>query len=170
MDPDQYLEHRVDDQLRYYEAAATRQKRRHIWTQSIVIAFGTAVPVIVNLPESAFGTDLTSFAKAVATLLSLTVAILTGLANFRKFDDLWLSYRMTEELLKREKYLYLTRSGDYSEAETAFPLFVERVEQLISVEHSKFQTFIKEARRPTKPGTIGDHKAENRTDTSQNLE
>ena len=58
---------------------------------------------------------------------------------------------MTEELLKREKYLYLTNSGDYSEGETALPLFVDRVEQLISVEHNRFQTLVKEARRPTKP-------------------
>ena len=161
MKPDEYLEHRVEDQINYYKHAASREKRRHVWTQSIVIVFGAAVPVLVNLPEWSFGWfDLSIFARISATVLSLAVSILAGLANFRKFEDLWLAYRMTEELLKKEKYLYLTNTGDYSEVETAFPLFVDRIEQLISVEHSKFQTLIREARRPTKPATTEKRGAE----------
>jgi hypothetical protein len=157
MDPDEYLEQRVEDQIKYYEQAASREKRRHVWIQSFVIVFGATVPVMVNLPEWTYGWfDLSVFGRISATLLSLAVAILAGLANFRKFEDLWLAYRMTEELLKRERYLYLTNSEDYSESETAFPLFVDRVEQLISVEHSRFQTLIRQARRPTKPATPDD--------------
>ncbi len=166
MDSDQYLERRVEDQLKYYEGAADREKRRHVLTQSVVITFGAIVPVVVNLPAWSIGWfDLSVFARIIATILSLTVAILTGLANFRKSEDLWLTYRMTQELLKREKYLYLTHSGDYSDPNTAFGLFVDRFERLISVEHNRFQTLVKEARHPTKPSTPSVDGADTELDT-----
>jgi len=80
--------------------------------------------------------------------MSLSLAGLNGLLNFRKYGDLWLSYRMTEEFLKHEKYLFLTFSGKYSDEKLAFPAFVESIEGIVSTEHSKFRSLIEEARRP----------------------
>ena len=71
MDSDQYIEQRVEHQLKFYAAAASREKRRHVWTQSVVIAFGALVPVIVNLPDWSSGWfDLSVFARILATVLS----------------------------------------------------------------------------------------------------
>jgi hypothetical protein len=123
-----------------------------VWIQSTVITFGAIVPVVVNLQGFSVGAyDLTVPGRILATILSLAVAILTGLATFHKYGELWLAYRATEEHLKKEMFLYLTKSGDYSDPDTSFSRFVERIEGLVSSEHIKFQTLIEESRRPTEP-------------------
>ena len=155
MDEETYLKERVNDQPRFYEDRANKTKRRYYFMQIAVIILGLTIPVAVNFPK-VWGsgpntTDLTIQFQVVVTLMSLTLASLNGLLNFMKYGDLWLSYRMTEEFLKHEKYLYLTSSGKYSEGKGAFPKFVETIETIVSSEHSKFQSFIEEARRPKAP-------------------
>ena len=77
---------------------------------------------------------------------------LSGLLSFRKYGELWLSYRATEELLKQEKYLFLTQAGRYADSQSPFKDFAATIEGIISGEHSKFIAMIEEARRPTKSG------------------
>lgn len=147
MDVQTYLNERMADQLKYYEGAANKAKKAHHRTQTTIIVLGVVVPVIVNLPEK-LGPELVTLS---VTLMTLAIAILTGLSNFRKWGDLWLSFRMTEELLKYEKFNFLTGSGDYQDRGTAFNAFVNKVESIISAEHNKFRTLIEDARRPVKP-------------------
>lgn len=149
-DPNVYIEKRVDDQLLYYKKAANKEKRRFVFTQSAIIILGLLVPVVVNLPKEFGGVDLTMWIQLTATVLSLSLAILNGILNFRKFGDLWLAYRMTEEVLKQEKYLFLASAGQYQDKENAYSHFVETVESIISSEHHKFRNLIDEARRPAK--------------------
>ena len=75
---------------------------------------------------------------------------MTGIANFRKYGDLWLTYRMTEELLKAEKFLFLTGSGKHESAQNQFSLFVRSIEDIISSEHIKFRAIVEESQRPGK--------------------
>ena len=142
-----YLKDRVDDQLAYYGNAANSAKWKYQWMQSLIIVFGLIVPVLVNLPtEWEFGgvrQDFSARIDLIVTVFSLAVAILTGLLNFKKFGELWLSYRMTEELIKRQKYLFLTRSGNYA-GDNAFNEFVQTIETLISSEHNQFHALVQE--------------------------
>ncbi len=146
-----YLEERVDDQLEYYRKAANRAKRQHLWIQTTVIVLGLFVPVLVNIPPDAGGFKLAGFIQGAVTVFSLAIAVLTGIANFRKFGDLWLSFRMTEELIKHEKYLFLTSSGKYTDQAKSFGEFVKTVESILSAEHSKFRSVIEDAERPIAP-------------------
>lgn len=126
--------------MAYYANAANQAKRKYTWMQSWVIVLGLLVPVVINIPAS-WGGDLNIDLpiKIAVTVMSLTLAILNGLLNFRKYGELWLSYRMTEELLKNEKYFFLTATGKYSDREAAFANFVATVEAIISSEHDKFR-------------------------------
>ncbi len=148
MNAETYLNERVKNQLNYYEGAANKAKKTHYWTQTMIIVFAIVVPVIVNIPATLLHPD---HVKLAATLMTLVIAVLTGLSNFRKWGDLWLSFRMTEELLKQEKFMFLTGSGDYRDHGTAFHVFVKKVEFIVSAEHNKFRALIEDARRPTKP-------------------
>lgn len=150
MGEEQYITDRVDNQLRWYSKESAKAKKRFIRLQSVVIVLGVLVPVIINLPTELGGFDLQLGIRIAATVCSLTLAIIEGLLNFRKWGDLWLSYRMTAELLKHEKHLFLTRSGRYEEKDTAFSVFVQTIESVISSEHNRFRTIIEEARRPKK--------------------
>jgi hypothetical protein len=152
MDIEQYLADRVEDQLGYYEKAANNAKIKHIWIQTTIIIISLLVPVIANLP-SPWGIlgDIQGNIKATVTILSLSLAVLTGISNFRKYGDLWLTYRMTEELIKHEKFLFLTSSGAYHDSDKAANDFVQTVESIISSEHNKFRSIIEEAKRPVSP-------------------
>lgn len=151
MDIDSYIENRVDSQLRYYGDAADTAKRRHVWTQTLIIVLGVTVPVVVNLPSLSPAVEIGS--RVATTILSLALAILTGIANFRRFGDLWLNYRMAEEALKQEKFLFQTRSGDYAERDTAFRTFVLKTESIVSAEQNKFRALLEEQHRVSKGGS-----------------
>lgn len=154
MDIQEYLDERVKGALSFYENAANKAKRKHVWTQTSIIILGLLVPVIVNLPSSLSSlgvVDSHEFIQGIVTVLSLSLAILTGISNFRKYGDLWLTYRMAEELIKNEKFLYLTSSGAYYENEKAPNDFVQKIESLISSEHNKFRSIIEDSKRPVKP-------------------
>lgn len=148
MDTTSYLKQRVDAQLNYYEKAANRAKKAYTRTQIAIIILGLLVPVIVNLPDTVGNIDISLHIKVLVTVMSLTLAVLNGIANFKKYGDLWLSYRMTEELLKHEKFLFQTRAGKYEDPETAFSEFVQSIESLLSVEHNKFRSLVEESPRP----------------------
>ena len=115
------------------------------------MAENVETPVIVNLPTQLTlpGTtlDLQVPVRVVVTVLSLALAILNGLLNFKKYGELWLQYRMTEELLKHEKFLFLARAGKYG-GEKAFDRLVQTIESLISAERNKFRELVLESRRP----------------------
>ena len=145
--PDAYLTERVEDQLAYYGKAAGRYKSRYMWMQTLIIVLGVLVPVVINLPETIGGADLGVVFRITATVMSLTLAIVSGILNLHKFGDLWLEYRLTEESLKKEKFLYLTGSGKYAEPGLAFPRFVETVEGILSAEHTKFRSIVEDANR-----------------------
>ena len=149
MDAESYLEQRVDDQLAFYEKAANKSKRTYSGMQISVIVLGLLVPVVVNIPsEWGDGLDMSLPIKIAVTVMSLSLAVLNGVLNFKKYGDLWLSYRMTEELLKHEKYLFLTGSAKYKNPESSFPKFVQTIESIISAEHNKFRSLIEDAKRP----------------------
>ncbi len=152
MDAATYLEQRVDDQLTYYEKAANTTKQTYTRMQTSIIVLGLLVPVIINIPSSWGGVDITLPIRITVTVMSLALAMLNGLLNFKKYGDLWLSYRMTEELLKHEKFLFLTGSARYGKADSSFPEFVQTVESIISAEHNKFRSLIEDAKRPAGRG------------------
>lgn len=144
MNPEQYIQERVQDQLTYYRKAANRTKQAHIWIQSSIILLGILVPVLANLDVNLIGVSKT----AVITVVSLLLAALTGISNFRKYGDLWLAYRTTEELLKKELFLFQTGAAPYTEKDSAFSEFVQNIESTISIEHERFRSLIESSRRP----------------------
>ena len=152
MNEETYLKERVDNQLKFYENSATKAKSAYTCMQRNIIVLGVLVPVFINLPYEWIGiTDMP--VKILVTIMSVTLAILNGLLNFGKHQDLWLSYRLTEELLKQEKFLFLTGAEPYQERDSAFSRFVPKIESILSAEHNKFRSLIEDSKRPTKHPT-----------------
>ncbi len=138
----------MDDQLNYYEKAANKAKKTHIRIQTVIILLGLFIPVITNLkPEWIPGINGAEYIKAIITVMALLLASLTGIANFRKFGELWLSYRRTEELLKQEKFLFITSSGRYLNNKNAENDFVQSIETIISSEHNQFHTILENEKK-----------------------
>jgi len=68
--------------------------------------------------------------------------IITGLTQLEKYQENWIIYRTTNELLKKEKYSYENEAGDYTDLDESKrkKLLVERVESIVSSETSKYFT------------------------------
>jgi hypothetical protein len=151
IDVEGYLSGRLEEQIAYYEKAASRAKQMHLRLQGGLIVLSVMVPVAVNK-------DWTGWSRYLVLIVALLLPAMTGLASFRKYGETWLSYRTTAELLKNEKYLFLTGSGRYRDNPYAFQDLVEAVESLLSAEHTKFRAFFAEARQA--PGGAGGKRAD----------
>ncbi|UCF92440.1 MAG: DUF4231 domain-containing protein [Desulfobacterales bacterium] len=132
MDEKEYLEQRLEDQIGWYDQKSQWNQKYYKSLTIIQMGSGVAIPFFTSFIAAS-----NPLLKIIVGLLGLTVAIISGLLNIYKFQENWIQYRTTAESLKHEKYLYLTRSDPYH-SENAFQMFVLRVEDLISQEHSKW--------------------------------
>ena len=125
-----YINDRVDPQIIWHSRKATMNKTRFHLFQFIVIIAGSIVPLVNIIDYIPVSTRLVS-----AGLGSL-VAIITSFIQLNKYDENWLTYRMTAELLKREKYMFLYSSGEYSSKDEneKNKLFVHKIETILMSE------------------------------------
>ena len=125
----QYFSERYQDQLKWYSDKSADNKKWYRRYQIAIAALSGIVTVTVALgmrEQAAGGWHIASL------IASAMVAALAGLQKAFRFHENWVEYRTTAEQLKKEGYYYEFRCGDYSAAESADRLFVERVESLIS--------------------------------------
>ena len=133
LDFGQYTVDRFDDQLKWYSSKAAINKK---WYRGYQIAIATlsaltTVTIALGMHES------DGNAWHIASLVgSAAVAALAGLQKAFRFHENWVEYRTTAEQLKKERYYYEFRCGEYSTTESVDRLFVERVEALISRQHT----------------------------------
>lgn len=116
---------RLEDQLDWYEAKSQHHKRWYQWLKVAQIVIAAAIPVVAAAGASA----------TVAGALGAVVVVLEGLQQLFQFQQNWISYRVTAEALKREKFLYLAAAGPYEGAELPQALLARRVERVVSQEY-----------------------------------
>ena len=116
---------RLEDQLEWYEAKSQHHKRWYQWLKVAQLVIAAAIPVVAAAGASA----------TVAGALGAVVVVLEGLQQLFQFQQNWISYRVTAEALKREKFLYLAGAGPYEGAEQPGALLARRVERVVSQEY-----------------------------------
>ena len=126
-----YLAHRVDDQLEWYSAKSTANKNLYLRLQCFSLVAGSLIPLI-SLSFDNFQ------ARVVVAVMGALTAIVSGLLSLFQYRDLWIDYRSTAEALKREKYLFLAHASPYDDT-SAFPKFVDNVESLIISENTQWR-------------------------------
>jgi len=126
---DQYLNGRWQQQRDYYSKQSARNKQ---WYQRLLL-FGTVgalvVPVLLNIAE---------VPKVVPTILSVLVSVALALESVYHFGDNWRSFRQALEALKEERVLFDAGVAPYTDPQTAFPLFVERCEDIMRTEGKSY--------------------------------
>lgn len=129
MDENEYLKDRLDDQIDWY---STKSQWNQCWykrakkTEMILAAF---IPIGI-----AFWSD-NFYVKFLIALAGATIAVLSGIHGLYNFHENWIEYRSISETLKHEKYMFLTKTGVYSDGENSFQFLVERIESIISHEN-----------------------------------
>lgn len=132
-----YMKDRVDKELNWYEEKANHNKKSFHASQTMIIITSAIIPIINIIDFATFEI------RIISSILGGTIVGLTGLMQLKKYQDNWILFRSNEEMLKKEKFLYLNQAGGYSNTQNQDErdkLFVERIESIISSETSKFFT------------------------------
>jgi Protein of unknown function (DUF4231) len=137
-----YIKETLEDQIKWHSGKARENKKKFHMLQIIIIITSTSVPVVNTVSPTGYWLRITW----------LNIVIVTSLLQLHKYQENWIIYRTTAELLKKEKYLYLNSAGDYSGLglDERKKSLVERVELIVSSETSKYFTI----RKPERPSQI----------------
>lgn len=131
----QYVKERYEDQVKWYDRKSNRNKRTYEIIQWGVIVFSTITPILVVIGGS--------WQRWMAAIVAFFVAIGTSLLKAFKYQENWIHYRTTCELLRKEIHYFKAQIDDYKNSKDPRGLFVERVEDLISREHTLWLTIQK---------------------------
>ena len=136
MTEEEYINERLEDQIKWYSTKATKNKLWNNWIKAIIIVSSATIPFVVGI---AFNE---TFKNIILSAIGVVITILSGLSGLLKFQEKWTEYRTTSETLKHEKYLFKANTVPYSEEKEPYKLLVTRIESIISREHSIWGQYI----------------------------
>lgn len=125
LDQDTYLSSRVDEQLGWLERASKANKQGFMRLRIFEIVLGTGITIFSPYASAV------SWGPLAIALAGGGIALSGSLLALNRNQENWVRYRGLDEALKREKYLYLTRTPPYQDEATAFHTFVTTMEALM---------------------------------------
>jgi len=135
MNQEKYLKERLDDQINWYDKKSGWNQRRHKFYKIGEAILAVSIPILSGF-STIEGWGWLIFVIAVIGGLITVVAII---ASVNKYHENWVEYRLTSEVLKREKYLFSTNSGKYKNPKNAFNILVEVAEAIMSNENETWR-------------------------------
>src|SRR6201987_5088937 len=121
---------RLESQIKWYDRRSAQAQSRYKWVKITEVGCAALVPLISQV-------------NGIATAaLGFAIIVFEAIQHLNQWQHNWITYRSTCEALRHEKYTFLARSGPYEgiDNDATHKLLVERVEGLISTEHSKWIT------------------------------
>jgi len=146
MNDEQFLKERVEDQINWYDKKSQFNQRWYKCLRVGEIGAAAAIPLLAG-----YMSDKTPAVQIIVGLLGFIIAIIASVVALYQFQENWVEYRTTCESLRHEKYLFLTQTEPYN-IDNPFPLFVQRVESLVSTENTKWSQLIREPKKEGKNG------------------
>ncbi|USG65750.1 DUF4231 domain-containing protein [Brevibacillus ruminantium] len=143
MSPSEYIKMRLDEQIDWYDNKSTHARKIYKRLQTWEIIFAAVIPLLSGYVSNHW---LVPFAIALIGSIIVIIASITRLGGYH---ENWMQYRATCELLRHEKYLYLTGTTPYEER--SFHLLVERVESIISSENINWSQLASSSSNKNKP-------------------
>jgi hypothetical protein len=129
-----YITNRLDEQTKWHSEKARENKKKFRFYEIITIISGASIPLINIIGFS----DLTT--RIITSVVGGLISVITGITQLEKYQENWIIYRTTAELLKKEKHFYENSIGEYDTANIAEKnkKLVERIESIVSSETSKY--------------------------------
>lgn len=113
MNEEVYFQQRLDDQINWYSnKSSTNQK----WYKRLKYLDNFLALIVVPL---SYYSDSCWWFKYAGVAAGIVIAFSNFLQSINKYHENWIQYRSTAEILKHERYLYLTRSGGYANSPNA---------------------------------------------------
>ena len=123
---EQYITDRVEIQINWFNTKAKKCKLHYYIFSTISIIASALTPVFVKICPN------------IAIVTSLIATIMLSLNNLCKFKDKWNLYRMTAELLQKEKVLYLYSIDNPRNKDN----FIQRIENILADSNKKWDNNI----------------------------
>ena len=126
-----FLRDRWQDQLDWFDRAATKNRRRHLYLRFTTIVSGAITTSLAGLKVA--GNTLPEV-DWVICFLSLMITITAGLEELMQYGNKWRGYRRLSEELRSEGWKFMELSGNYvsyNRHSDAYREFVTRVEDII---------------------------------------
>lgn len=135
---------RLENQIQWYDTRSGGAQRGYKTAKIAELILAAAIPITSLLPLE------DHWRAAIASLCGAAIIVIEGLCHLNQWQHNWITYRSTCEALRHEKYTYLEKAGPYKELADpdARKELVDRVESLISTEHSKWIASQEHAARP----------------------
>jgi len=122
-----YLDERYSSQVKWYDEKSKLNQKIYKLLQWIIIIFTAITPILVLQREY--------YINIIAAALAIIVAISAGSQKAFNYQENWISYRTTCEILKKEYFFYTNKVQGYENSANPEGLFIERVESIISKEN-----------------------------------
>ena len=120
---------RLEDQIAWYDRKSIWHQAQYKILKIISMVAAALVPLTAAVTTWPF----------IPGALGVVVVIVEGLQQMNQHHRYWVQFRQTCEQLRREKFLYMGRTGSYNLPEAkAFRLLVENVEALVSDDNASW--------------------------------
>lgn len=136
MDGEKYLKERLEDQIAWYDRKSNGNQKWFKYLRFAEILMAAFIPFLSGLI-----TTERSYLSVIIGVLAVGIAVIASVLALSKFQENWLEYRTTCESLKKEKYLFITKTEPYKGRE-AFETLVQRVETLVSKENTNWALYM----------------------------
>jgi Protein of unknown function (DUF4231) len=136
-----YKQERLQKQIDWHSKKARENKLRFRLCQIIILIASAIIPII-NVGSIA-ETNIANYqTRIISSIIGAIIVVITAITQLEKYQENWILYRTSTELLKKEKYFFENNVGEYSNLgeEERNKLLVERVESIVSAETSKYFT------------------------------
>jgi len=134
MDADTYLKERVEDQIVWYDRRSAFNKRWFISLRAVEIAAAATVPFLSGFTGN-------RWIGVTVGIIGIIITLCAGVTHLCQFQERWIEYRTTAEALKKEKFLFVTKTEPY-DGDDAFPILVQRMETLVSKENVTWAQYL----------------------------
>jgi Protein of unknown function (DUF4231) len=134
--PFSYKQERLQKQIDWHSQKARHNKLQFRLYQIITLIASAIIPIINVANVGDFQT------RMISSIIAGIIVVATGITQLEKYQENWILYRTSSELLKKEKYFFENNIGEYSnpDEKERNKLLVERVESIVSAETSKYFT------------------------------
>jgi hypothetical protein len=128
---------RLESQINWYNSKSVNAQRQFRVLKLVELVVAALIPFLAGL-------RVTPWATGIA---GVSVVVLEGIQSLGQYHSNWIAYRLTCENLRHERHLFLAGAGPYADLNDPVRLLAERVESLISEEHTKWVASRKESGR-----------------------
>lgn len=132
----EYLEKRVIAQRNYFSGKAASNKRKYYFISITKLMVSLAITVLSSATGG--GSPISIIIAVLSALLNLTEGILL----LCKYNENWITYRITSENLKKEEVLFKARAGEYynTDSSQALNIFIQNIEAVIQSSNKQWES------------------------------